>query len=113
MTSALLAETLNDRLSAIEFALSRIRQRQGTHTEARKVRSYLMDVLDLVQRNSEVDAAVDDLHRSVCAFVEVDPREGDMETRRGLLAEAQSKFLDRLKAAGVRIIPANGRDGLG
>ncbi|WP_191970178.1 hypothetical protein [Methylobacterium planeticum] len=114
MTPAILTETLSARIFAIEGALGLIRQRQDVHTQGRNVRAYLMDVLDLVRRDPGIDAAVDDLHRSVCAFVEAEPAEGGVEARRlRLLDDAHSRLLDRLRAAGIKIAPSGGKDGIG
>ncbi|KAB1075899.1 hypothetical protein F6X53_24010 [Methylobacterium soli] len=109
-----LTDLLSARIFVIESALGLIRQRQDVNTQGREVRGHLMDVLDLVRRDPGVDAAVDDLHRSVCAFIEAKPAESSVEARRlRLLDEAHTRFLDRLKAAGLRIPPVSGRDGLG
>src|SRR5215210_3024686 len=102
MTPGLQTEMLNDRINAIADAITRLRQGERRHAEARRVRGNLMDILDLMERNPGVDAAVDDLHRGVCALVEAEPIEVGLEARRvRLVCEAYARLLDRLRAAGV------------
>ncbi|ACL58142.1 hypothetical protein [Methylobacterium nodulans] len=68
------AEMLSARLSAIENAVKRIAEGQAVAAEAAEVRAALLDVLDLVVRNPGIDAAVDDLYRSVLALMEATAR---------------------------------------
>src|ERR1700712_386510 len=115
MTPGLHTEMLNDRIKAIADAITRLRQGERRHAEARSVRGSLMDILDLIERNPGVDAAVDDLHRGVCALVddlhrgvcalvEAEPSEGGLEARRvRLVCEAYARLLDRLRAAGAEL----------
>ena len=104
MTPGLHTEMLNDRINAIADAITRLRQGERRHAEARSVRGNLMDILDLIERNPGVDAAVDDLHRGVCALVEAEPSEGGLEARRvRLVCEAYARLLDRLRAAGAEL----------
>jgi len=102
MTSALHIELLTERIRIIEEALVHIRSGQKAYGEAQKVRECLMDILDLVPRNPGLDAAVDDLHRHVCAFIEAEPSAVGREARRAaMLSDAYARLLDRLKAAGA------------
>jgi hypothetical protein len=102
VTPALRSELLGERLTAIDEALTHIRQGQRAHAEAQNARGWLMDILDLVPRDPGLDAAVDDLHRSICAFVEAEPSTSGRQARRvRLLSEAYSRLLDRLRAVGV------------
>jgi len=102
MTPTLYVELLTERIRTIEGALIHIRSGQRAHGEAHKVRECLMDILDLVPRNPGLDAAVDDLHRHVCAFIEAEPNAIGREARRAaMLSDAYARLLDRLKAAGA------------
>jgi hypothetical protein len=104
MTPTLHIEMLTERIRIIEEALVHIRGGHQAYGEAQKVRECLMDILDLVPRNPGLDAAVDDLHRHVCAFIEAEPEAVGREARRAaLLGDAHARLLDRLAAAGVNL----------
>src|SRR3978361_2127187 len=100
MTPGLHTEMLNDRINAIADAVTRLRQGERIHAEARSVHGNLMEILDLIERNPGVDAAVDDLHRGVCALVEAEPSEA---RRVRLICDAYARLLDRLRAAGAEL----------
>lgn len=104
MTPAPHIEMLTERIRIIEEALVHIRSGHQAYGEAQKVRECLLDILDLVPRNSGLDAAIDDLHRHVCAFIEAEPEAVGREARRAtLLGDAHVRLLDRLAEAGVNL----------
>lgn len=93
------AEMLSARLSTIENAVKCIMEGQAVAAEAAEVRAALLDVLDLVVRNPGIDAAVDDLYRSVLALVEAAAGQDGVGARRlRLLNEAHTRFRQRLAA---------------
>ncbi|ACL57227.1 hypothetical protein [Methylobacterium nodulans] len=93
------AEMLSARLSAIENAVKRIAEGQAVAAEAAEVRAALLDVLDLVVRNPGIDAAVDDLYRSVLALMEATASQDGVGARHlRLLTEAYTRFRQRLAA---------------
>ncbi|GJD51985.1 hypothetical protein OPKNFCMD_4745 [Methylobacterium crusticola] len=118
MTPALLDEMLEGRLSAIAQALARIAGPGPEPGDAeagarpldvdaspldvdaflRDIGASLRDVRDLVGRNPGLDAAADDLYRSVLSFAGAG-RDGVGARQRRLLSQAHARFRDRLSAS--------------
>ena len=95
-----LAEALEETLGFMDRALSKIEQREGAEAEAHNLRAYLLNALDLVERDPGIDAAADDLDVSVSAFVKV--RADGRPLRSAQLRmprEAFNKFRERLVLA--------------
>jgi hypothetical protein len=61
---ATLQETLE-----YERALTRIKQGEGPETEAHNIRAYLVNTLELTDRDPGIEAAADDLYATATAFV--------------------------------------------
>ena len=106
MTPKLLNELLSKRIVGIDAALIRISENKNAKDEALTIRTHLIDLLALLDRNPGLDAAVDDLHKSIQAFVAAGAGVEDRQTR--LLGEAYARFRNRLEAAGVEFIPEKG-----
>jgi hypothetical protein len=63
------AETIAEALSFIDRALTRIEKGESAEAEAHNIRAYLVNTLELVERDSGIEAAADDLYAVVAAFV--------------------------------------------
>ncbi|ACL57731.1 hypothetical protein [Methylobacterium nodulans] len=97
MSPALLLEMLEGRMAAIGQALKRLASDGDAVAEVESIRTNLLDVLQLVERDPGIDAAADDLYECVRAFVQAgegDP--GIMERRKRLLGDAYSRLWHRL-----------------
>jgi hypothetical protein len=66
---ATLAETIAETLSFIDRALTRIENGESAEAEAHDIRAYLVMTLELLDRDPGIEAAADDLHAVVAAFV--------------------------------------------
>jgi hypothetical protein len=109
MTPELLNELLSTRVLGIDKALIQISQSRDAKGAALTIRAHLIDLLSLLDRNPGLDAAADDLYKSVTAFVEAGKYGAGAEDRQErLLAEAYARYKDRLEAAGIEFIPENG-----
>lgn len=109
MTPELMNELLSKRVLGIDKALIQIVQSRDATDAALTIRAHLIDLLSLLDRNPGLDAAADDLYKSITAFVEAGAygRSADDRQER-LLAEAYARYRTRLEAAGVEFIPENG-----
>ena len=67
--TATLAETIAETLSFIERALARVENGEGAEAEAHNIRAYLVNTLELVERDPGIEAAAEDLYGVVAAFV--------------------------------------------
>lgn len=114
MTPELLDELLSKRVVGIDKALIQISQSRDAKDAALTIRAHLIDLLSLLDRNPGLDAAADDLYKSVTAFVEAGAYGASAEDRQErLLAEAYARYRERLEAAGVEFIQqSNGRTGV-
>jgi len=91
-----LHDALDETIALIERALGRIRADEGAEAELHNLRAYLVNVLDLVERDPGIEAASDDLYavaRRVAEGSDKGPR------MRRLLVEAFQRFHDRLALA--------------
>lgn len=101
MTPTLRQDILDDRMRGIRKAVSDLTVGDQVEAAAQTVRANLIDVLSLLDRNPGLDAAADDLHRSVRSAVEAAGVPSARVLR--LLDEALARFEDRLSAAGVEL----------
>ena len=91
-----LHDTLEESLEFIQRALDRIRAGDNADAELHNVRAYLVNVLELVERDPGVEAASDDLYQVATVLA----GGSDKGTRRSrLLDEAFLRFRDRLASA--------------
>src|SRR5215216_286445 len=91
-----LHEVLDETLAFVERALDRIRAGEGAEAELHNVRAYLVNVLDLVDREPGTEAASDDLYE-VAAVLAGGTDKGTRMAR--LLNEAFLRFRERLALA--------------
>ncbi len=100
VVAKLLAEALDETFGFIEHALTKIEAREGAEAELHNLRAYLLNVLDLVDRDPGIDAAADDLHEAARALVAAD-RDGRplSPSQRRLPEEAYFRFRERLLSA--------------
>ena len=99
-------DALADTVSFIERALARIEQQDGADAELHNIRAYLINVLELVERNPGIEAAADDLRDAAASYVLAqDGRTADggrleLNAARGrALADAFARLRDRLLQA--------------
>lgn len=90
----LLAEMLEERVTAIEEALTHLEQQAHAETGLHDLHAHLPSLLELVERDAGVNAAADDLLSAASAFVQ-----GGHPARARLLREAFERLQARLKSA--------------
>jgi hypothetical protein len=106
------AETIAEALSFIDRALTRIEKGESAEAEAHNIRAYLVNTLELVERDSGIEAAADDLYAVVAAFVtghqqaEHGPERRDRRVLREAFLRLQAKLAasqpsDKAKAMGL------------
>ncbi len=99
MTQKLLVEAIEETASFIERAIDRITRNEGAQAESHNVQAYILNILELVERDPGIDAAADDLQNAVRSFVIGLIDQGDAPRRGRLMREAYLRFHDRLTAA--------------
>jgi hypothetical protein len=102
MTIRSLQEALEETLGCIERAVARIEHHQEDTAELHNLRAYLLNILELVERDPGIDAASDDLYSAAQAFAAAndDQAAHDFSPRRPrLLKEALFRFQVRLAGA--------------
>jgi hypothetical protein len=105
MTSGTFSGTIAETFDSIERALARIEEWEAGDTGLHHLRADLLSLLELVERDSGIEAAVDDLYASASRFVaarQQGAEEGDAQPdRRGvrLLREARLRLSQRLDGA--------------
>ncbi|GJD96916.1 hypothetical protein [Methylobacterium iners] len=110
MTPELRQELVSRRVEGIDAALLQIGLGRDAKDAALTFRAYLIDLLGLIERNPGLDAAADDLQKSVHAVVEAGESRGIEDRQARLLVEAHARFRARLEAAGVEF---NSEGGMG
>ena len=83
-----------ERIASIEEALTQLEQPEYARTGLHNLRAHLLNLLELIERDAGITAAVDDLLSTATAF-----HEGDHPARARLLREAFQRFQDRLQLA--------------
>jgi hypothetical protein len=91
-----LHDALEETLGFIQRALDRIVAGEGVEAELHNVRAYLLNILELVERDPGIEAASDDLY-AVAKKLAGGMDQGTRMSR--LLHEAFLRFGDRLAAA--------------
>jgi hypothetical protein len=91
-----LQDALHETLGFVRRALDRIHAGEGAEAELHNVRAYLVNVLDLVERDPGIEAASDDLYAVAQRLAEGNDKGPRM---RRLLVEAFQRFHDRLALA--------------
>src|SRR3954454_5937650 len=94
MAQKTLATALEETLGFIEGSVARVQAGDGADAELRSIRAYLLDVLELVERDPGIEAASDDLYASATALAGAD--KGARMLR--LTNEALLRFRERLAA---------------
>ena len=89
----LLAE-MKERITGIADALTQLEQPDNAQTGLHNLQAHLLNLLELIERDAGITAAVDDLLSTATAF-----HEGDHPARARLLREAFRRFRDRLPSA--------------
>jgi len=103
------AEMVVETVDFVERALARIEQGDGADTELHNVRAYLVNTLELIERDPGIEAAADDLYATAAAFVaDQGPEHGRRDKR--VLQEAFLRLREKLagaapseKARGMRL----------
>ena len=89
-----LLAAMEERIASIKDALTQLEQSEHAQTGLHNLQAYLLNLLELIERNAGITAAVDDLLSTAAAF-----HEGDHPARARLLKEAFQRFQDRLPSA--------------
>ena len=79
--TATLAQTLAETLEFVEGAITRIEGGESREVEAHNIRAYLVNTLELVDRDPGIEAAADDLYAVAAAFVAAPARARARATR--------------------------------
>src|SRR3954468_16976051 len=95
MTSPL-HDAVDETLGFIDQALERIRAGEGSELELQNVRAYLLNILELVERDPGIEAASDDLYAAARELALGDDR-GDRMVR--LLDASLMRFGERVTHA--------------
>ena len=95
---ATLAETIAETLSFIERALVRVEKGESAEAEADNIRAYLVNTLELIERDPGIEAAADDLYAVVVAFV-MGHQQAEHGPDRRVLREAFLRLQDKLAAS--------------
>jgi hypothetical protein len=105
MIFRILTDAVNEKLALIASVLGRIEQ-GGQIGDLRDLASHLVRALCLIERNSGIKAAADDLYAAAAALVGENTRLAQ-PTARGqrLLKDAHMCFRIRLEAAAHRVGP--------
>ena len=98
MTPGTFASALGHLLGRIEQAAIYIEQR-GTELDLHDLRSALIDVLSLVQRDPGIETATADLYEAALALVGDAPGGPPIARRRHLLRDARVRYRERLSQA--------------
>src|SRR5215211_5082231 len=89
-----LAAMREERIASIEEALTQLEQPEHAQTGLHNLQAHLLNLLELIEHDAGITAAVDDLLSTATAFIE-----GDHPARVRLLREAFQRFQDRLQSA--------------
>ena len=93
---------MQESLDYVERALARLEEGAGAETEAHNIRAYLINTLELIDRDPGIEAAADDLYATAAAFAVGHGPDGDHgpERRdRRVLREAFLRLQDKLAGA--------------
>src|SRR5215213_11837557 len=85
---------LEERIASMEDALTQLEQQDHAQTGLHNLQAYLLNLLELIERDAGITAAADDLLSTATAFIK-----GDHPARARLLREAFRRFRDRLPSA--------------
>ncbi|MET0745376.1 MAG: hypothetical protein ABWY78_18540 [Microvirga sp.] len=101
---ALLTEAIDEALSAIDTALARVETAGDTSGEAttaglNDVRSHILSILWLVERNPGIEAAADDLYQAAAVSLRATADAGGASRHRRILSDATARFRARLALA--------------
>jgi len=95
---AAIAETLD----LVERTLARVEKGDGEEErEVHSIRAYLVNTLELIERDPGIEAAADDLYGTATAFVagQGRPKDGSERRDRRVLREAFLRLRDKLARA--------------
>src|SRR6188472_3257368 len=82
-------------------ALARLQEGDGAETEAHNICAYLVNTLELTDRDAGIEAAADDLYATATAFVagQARPEDGSQRRDARVLREAFLRLRDKLASA--------------
>ena len=105
------AAAIQETVEYVERALARIETGDGVEAEVHNVRAYLVNTLEMIDRDPGIEAAADDLYATAAAFVAGQGRPEDGSPRRDkrVLREAFLRLRDKLASAR----PSNKAQGMG
>lgn len=95
------AAAIGESLEYVERALARIDGGEGAETEAHNIRAYLVNTLELTDRDSGIEAAADDLYATARAFAvgHAQADHGPERRDRRVLREAFLRLQEKLSEA--------------
>ena len=97
------AAAIRETLEYLEKAIARIEKGEAAEAEAHNIRAYLINTLDLTERDPGIEAAADDLYAMTAAFVPFDGAEVEHGPERGDRGALRQAFLQLMqKLAGAR-----------
>ncbi len=99
MTQKTLSQALEETTSFIERAIDRIGRDDEAEVELHNLRAYVLNILELVERDPGIEAAASDLHEAARLFVSSLRDERNTPRRGRLMREAYLRFHDRLTSA--------------
>ena len=92
-------QAMEETAGFIERAIDRIARNEGAEAEVHNVQAYVLNILELVERDPGIDAAADDLQQAVRFFLVGLIDQSDTPRRGRLMREAYLRFHDRLAVA--------------
>ena len=99
MTPRTFAAIIQDRLQHVEHAIERIEQGAGDITDLSSLRTYLLEILEQLERNPGIEAAADDLYDVAAALVARRADNSHSQGQKRVLREAALRFDERLSTA--------------
>ena len=98
MAQQTFAEAVQEVSDFVARALTRIEDNHGEEAELHNVRAYIINLLELVERDAGLEMACNDLYDAALALVTATSADGPevITRRRRLLREAYLRFQTRL-----------------
>ena len=100
MSPSTFTATLDGHLKIVEDTVARIEKGEGDKLDLESLRGHLVDVLEIIERNSGIEAAADDLYEVASRSVLGASGEHNPQSRaRRILRDAASRLRERLVTA--------------
>ena len=100
MSPSTFAAILDGHIKHVDDAVARIERGEGDKLDLESLRGHLVDILEIIERNSGIEAAADDLYEVASRSVLGSIGERDPQSRaRRILRDAASRLKERLVTA--------------